>query len=173
MELKLAKETDFKKLTDFYKYVISNTQNMEKCCRWNYGLHPTDEMIKSYITENAIYYIEENEEILGAASITLTQDENYHTVKWSLNLKDDEVAVIHILCVNPKKQKCGFAKKIMELVIDFARKQNKKAIRLDAINCNTPAHKLYESLGFKKCDVKNWYASNLGNIDFFLYEYNF
>lgn len=173
MELRLAKKTDFERLASFYKFVISETKDMEKYCRWIYGLHPTDEMIKKYIEENAMYYMEEDEEISGAVAVTPSQGQDYHSVKWSMNLKNDEVAVVHILCVNPKKQKCGLAKKIMQLVIDLARKQNKKAVRLDAINCNTPAHRLYESLGFRKCDVKNWHASNLGFMDFFLFEYNF
>lgn len=30
------------------KFVISETKDMEKYCRWIYGLHPTDEMIKKH-----------------------------------------------------------------------------------------------------------------------------
>ena len=42
---------------------------------------------------------------------------------------------------------------------------------LDALCCNTPAHRLYEGLGFKKCGTQNWYAGNTGYIDFYLYEF--
>lgn len=43
-------------------------------------------------------------------------------------------------------------------------------MRLDALCCNTPAHRLYEALGFVKRDARNWYTRNAGEIDFFLYE---
>ena len=46
-----------------------------------------------------------------------------------------------------------------------------KAVRLDALACNTPAHRLYESLGFQKRDVRHWYAENTGWYDFYLFEY--
>ena len=36
-----------------------------------------------------------------------------------------------------------------------------KAVRLDALACNTPAHRLYESLGFQKRDVRHWYAEKM------------
>ena len=44
-------------------------------------------------------------------------------------------------------------------------------IRLDALACNVPAHRLYESLGFQKRDVRHWYAENTGWVDFYLFEF--
>ena len=75
--------------------------------------------------------------------------------------------------MDPKKQKGGLAKEVMAEIVNMAKVNNKKAVRLDALCCNTPAHRLYESIGFKKCDVQNWYASNTGWIDFYMYEYDF
>ena len=43
-------------------------------------------------------------------------------------------------------------------------------MRLDTLACNTPAQRLYESLGFQKRDQRRWYADNVGWADFFLYE---
>ncbi len=55
-------------------------------------------------------------------------------------------------------------------VIDLAKGMGKKAVRLDALACNAPAHRLYESLGFKKRGVCRWYAENTGWFDFYLFE---
>ena len=46
----------------------------------------------------------------------------------------------------------------------------KKALRLDALACNTPAQQLYESLGFQKRGIAHWFADNVGWTDFYLYE---
>jgi len=52
----------------------------------------------------------------------------------------------------------------------MARNQGKKAVRLDALGSNTPAHALYESLGFIRRDICHWYANNTGWTDFYVYE---
>lgn len=168
--LKRAEYRDALKIENYYKYVIDNTENMDKYGRWIYGQHPTDEMVEGYIINGSMYFAEEDGIITVAVAVTFFQDEDYHSVQWNVEAKDDEVAVIHILCINPKKQRCGLAKKIVNEIIDLAKIKRMKAVRLDALCCNTPAYRLYEDLGFINCGIQNWYASNTGFIDFYLYE---
>ena len=77
---------------------------------------------------------------------------------------------MHLLCVAPERQGKGVARMTMQQIMVLSREIGKKAVRLDALACNTPAHRLYESLGFQKRDQRRWYADNVGWIDFFLYE---
>lgn len=78
--------------------------------------------------------------------------------------------MIHLLCVAPEAQRQGFARETMGLIIKRSREIGKKAVRLDSLASNTPAHQLYESLGFQKRDQRRWYAKNTGWTDFYLYE---
>ena len=73
--------------------------------------------------------------------------------------------------MNPHFQGLGYAKEIMKDVMELAKGRGLKAVRLDALACNIPAHRLYMSLGFKKMDERRWYADNTGWIDFYLFEY--
>ena len=171
MKLIQAKSNEFEKIVSFYKNVIDNTENMSEYGRWNYGQHPTDAMISDYIEGGFMYYIEENGEIISAVAITPYQNEDYHPIQWNINAADNEVTVVHILCIDPKKQKCGLAKSVMNEIISDSKDNKMKAVRLDALCCNKPAQRLYESIGFKKCGCQNWYAENTGWIDFYLYEY--
>lgn len=168
--LKRAEYNDLKRIEDYYRYVAKYTENMDKYGRWIYGEHPTDRMIEEYVKSDSMYFTEEAGEITGAVAVTFYQDESYHPVQWNVEAKDDEVAIIHLLCIHPKKQGCGLAKNIVKEIIGLAKAEHLKAVRLDALCCNTPAHKLYEGLGFTKCGTQNWYASNTGYIDFYLYE---
>lgn len=161
---------DYPRITDFYIYVIEHTSEMEKYACWKYGLHPTDEMIKGYIDDGHMYYEERDGEIIAAVALTPFQNEEYHSVDWSIPLKDDEVLVVHILCVNPQMQRQALAKNMMSEIIRLAGNMGMKAIRLDALCCNEPAHKLYEKCGFVKRGTQNWYADNTGWTDFYLYE---
>ena len=170
MNLIKCDANDYQRMTDFYKYVIDNTSEMVKYARWKYGQHPTDEMIKGYIDDGHMFYKEKNGEIIAAVALTPFQNEDYHSVDWSIDLKDDEVFVVHILCVNPHMQKHALAKDVMDEIVQMAKTAGMKAIRLDALCCNKPAHILYEKCGFVKRGIQNWYADNTGWIDFFLYE---
>lgn len=170
MNLIKANINDFDKLTQFYRDAILNTENMEIYAKWIYGKHPTDAMILRYIEEGALYYCEKDGFIASAVAVTPCQSEDYHNIDWKIQLSDDEAAVVHILCVNPKLQRQGIAKMTMQLVIELCRSKNKKAVRLDALSCNSPAHRLYESLGFEKRGQQRWFTDNVGWTDFFLYE---
>lgn len=171
MELIKAAESDFERLTEFYRYVIDNTADIPKYTKWVYGKHPTDEMILMYIREGAMYYCEKGGAIISAVAATPNQSEDYFDIDRELQLADDEVSVVHILCVDPKLHRQGVARETMRLVVELSRGMGKKAVRLDALACNTPAHHLYESLGFEKMGQRRWYADNVGWADFYLYEY--
>ena len=169
MKLVKATQQDFQKITQFYRDVISRTEDMDVYARWEYGKHPTDERIRGYIRAGAMYYSERDGSILSAAAVT-PQAADYHDSAWSLPLEDDEVMVVHLLAVAPEWQGNGIARDTMGRIIGLSRTMGKQAVRLDALACNTPAHRLYESLGFQKRDQRRWYADNVGWADFFLYE---
>lgn len=170
MELIKATRKDFDEISRFYRSAIMNTKKMSIYAKWVYGKHPTDEMIIRYINEGAMYFCEKGGAIVSAVAVTPHQSEDYHDTLWSVSADDDDVSVVHILCVDPKIQRNGIAREVMRLVIELSRKNGKKAVRLDALACNIPAQKLYESLGFKKKSVRRWFADNVGWTDFFLYE---
>ena len=162
---------DLPPLQDFYQYVINETEDMPVHARWVYGLYPTEEMITDYVRRGNMYCSENGTEITATVAVTPYQTNDYHGIDWQIALKDDEVAVAHILAVNPRFRHHGYAKAIMQEVISLANSKGFKAVRLDALACNTPAHRLYESLGFQKRDVRHWYAENTGWVDFYLFEY--
>lgn len=170
MRLIKATEQDFQRITRFYGDVIAHTKDMDTYAKWVYGQHPTDAMIRRYIQTGAMYFCEKDGTLLSALAIT-PQAEDYHGAAWSVSLEDDKVAVVHLLCVTPQWQGKGVARAAMEGVIHLSREQGKQAVRLDALACNIPAHRLYGSLGFQKRDQRRWYVDNVGWTDFFLYEF--
>lgn len=153
-----------------YIEVIEHTKDMNVHARWIYGQHPTDAMIQSYIDRQEMYLFMDGQNVAGMAAITMYQGEDYHEISWSHSLKDDEVAVLHILAVTPEYQKKSVSKRMMAEIISLAMKEGKKAIRLDALASNIPAQHLYEKLGFAYRGKQNLYAENTGWTDFLYYE---
>lgn len=170
MDIRCARIEDFMKVTSFYKYVIKNTPEMETYARWIYGQHPTDAMILNYIKQEAMYLLEAEDTIIGAMAVTMYQSDDYHGINWKIDATDDEVAVLHILCVNPDYQNHGIGKRLIRESILIAQKDRKKAVHLDALKSNTPAHRMYQSLGFDHRGTKHLYAENTGWTDFLFFE---
>ncbi|MDO5774219.1 MAG: GNAT family N-acetyltransferase [Spirochaetales bacterium] len=170
MTLIRATESDFERLAEFYRRTVSETKGMELYARWIYGLHPTDEMIHGHIKCGNMFFSELDGKIASAVAAVPCQEMEYHDVPWNLNLADDEVSVVHILCVAPEVQKKGIAARTMRRLIEMSRESGKKAVRLDALKCNTPARRLYESLGFSQVAERGWHTENAGQADFVLYE---
>ena len=171
MRLESATQKDFDSIITFYDDVTERTPEIATYARWQKGKHPTIDGIKAYIDEGSMYLYREDDAIVGAMAVTAYQGEDYHAIEWSQKLADNEVAVIHILAVNPDKQGAGIGSKMIHEAIRLAHDKKMKAIRLDALASNTPAHRIYERLGFEYRGKQHLYAENTGWTDFFFFEY--
>ncbi len=156
----------------FYHHVITDTPDMDQYGRWKIGVYPTEDDIVSYIERDALYILSEEDIIIGAMAVTMNQGEDYHAINWSLPLMDDAVSVIHILAINPDFQGKGMGNRLIDEAISIAENGGKKALRLDALASNTPAHHMYENKGFDYRGIQNLYAANTGWTDFYYFEWN-
>ena len=153
-----------------YIEVIEHTKDMNIHARWIYGQHPSDTLIQTYIDRKEMYLLMDGQNVAGMTAIAMYQGEDYHEIIWSQNLKDDEVASLHILTVAPGYQGKGVSKRMIADIISLVKKNGKKAIRLDSLASNTPARRLYGKLGFEYRGKQNLFAENTGWTDFLYYE---
>ena len=170
MECQKARVDDFNAVQSIYADIIEKTADMEKYARWKKDLHPTDASIMEYIRHGDMYQYMIGDEIAGVFAVTMEQGEDYHGITWEIDAKDTEAAVVHILGVNPGYQRQGIGGQMIEWALELARKQGKKAVRLDALASNVPAQHLYLNKGFVYCGMRNQYAENTGWTDFYFYE---
>ena len=171
MKLELATQNDFEAIIAFYDDVTERTPEMATYARWSKGKHPTVEGIRAYIDEESMYLYRANSAIVGAMAVTMYQGEDYHAINWMQQVLDNKVAVIHILAVSPDSQGTGIGSEMIREAIRLARSKGMQAIRLDALASNTPAHKIYERLGFEYRGKQHLYAENTGWTDFYFFEY--
>lgn len=170
MILQRATLDDYASIIAFYDDVIERTPDVTKYARWQKGKHPTDDGIRAYIEEGSMYLYKERGLIVGAMAVTMYQGADYHAIEWSKQVADNEVAVIHILAVRPDGQGAGIGSRMVLEAIGLAKAKGMKAIRLDALASNTPAHKVYERLGFVYKGKQHLYAENTGWTDFYFFE---
>lgn len=99
------------------------------------------------------------------------QEKDYDDVLWKVQANKNEILIVHALGVNPDFQNKGIAKYLIDNAIAFALKNNKKVVRLDSLESNKGAQKLYLSKGFEFCGIKELYTENTGLTNFYFYEY--
>ncbi len=170
MKLNQAVIEDYDSIIAFYDDVTDHTPKIATYARWSKRKHPTLEGIKAYIEEGSMYLYKEGNVIDGAVAVTMYQGEDYHAIEWSQQVADDKAAVIHILAVSPDYQGKGIGSEMVREAINLAKEKGMQAIRLDALASNTPAHRMYERLGFEYRGKQHLYAENTGWTDFYFYE---
>lgn len=106
-------------------------------------LHPwTKEMFESEINNGSYFYVYEiDNKVIGYMDVHLIQD----------------VLELNNIAIVKDKQNCGYGQKLLDYMLEVARKNNIKQIFLE-VNSNNNAYYLYKKNGFEENRVrKNYY----------------
>ena len=164
---KAAKE-EFYKIRSLYWNLIDQEKDDPSFPRWKKGIHPSDEMIQDSIDKEDLYVLVDGDEIAACVIANDEKVDGYSDAPWQID--SDEVIVLHVLAVHPDCRGKGLARRLVENVIEQERNAGKKALRLDVIENNTTAEKLYQKLGFQYVQTKTLYYDVVGKMTFKLYE---
>ena len=164
---KVEKE-DFYKIRSLYWNLIDQEKDDPSFPQWKKGIHPSDEMIQASIDKGELYVLADGDEIAACVIANDEKVDGYADAPWQIN--SDEIIVLHVLAVNPGQRGKGLARRLVENVIELERKAGRKALRLDVIENNTTAEKLYQKLGFQYVQTKTLYYDVVGKMTFKLYE---
>ena len=164
---KAAKE-EFYKIRSLYWNLIDQEKDDPSFPRWKKGIHPSDEMIQDSIDKGDLYVLADGGDIAACVIANAEKVDAYSDAPWQID--SDEVIVLHVLAVHPDHRGKGLARRLVENVIEQERKVGKKALRLDVIENNTTAEKLYQKRGFRYIQTKTLYYNVVGEMTFKLYE---
>lgn len=99
-------------------------------------------------------------------------NEGYDNCAWSITCDPDAVLTPHALAVNPEMQGKGIGKVVVENILNIAREEHKKAVRLDVLGACKSAERLYISCGFQFVEAKEMYYEDTGWTKFKMFELN-
>lgn len=169
--VRLARTDEYEAVKKFYYELIDKMQNMPYHPKWQKGIYPEDKYIKSSVEKQQMYITEIEEKIIGAMIINSNTTDGYEKAKWNIKASGKEIAVIHALGVMPEFSKQGVGKYMVHKAVEVAKKNGQKVIRLDVLDGNLPAEKLYRSAGFKFIETVELFYEDTGLCKFDLYEY--
>lgn len=169
MIIRPAEANDFARIVEFYDNIIDEMQGLKYHPMWQKRVYPTLDFLKESIEKQELYVLFLEDEIVGTMVIN-HYGNGYDTVKWAVDVPNTEVDIIHALGVKVALQGQGLASALVKKAIELAKANNRKALRLDVLEPNLPAHKLYLKHGFELRETKELFYEDTGWTKFMLYE---
>lgn len=171
LAIRAARADEFDAVRGFYHKLIEMMEGSEFHPLWEKDVYPSDAFMRASIERGELYVGMLGEEIAAAMAVNGEGAEGYAGTPWHVNAADGEFSVIHALGVLPSHHGRGFARELVAAAKDVARGLGHKALRLDVLNGNLPAVRLYESEGFRFVSRVKLFYEDTGLTDFLLYEY--
>ena len=171
MVIRIADKNEFEKVRSFYYSLIDSMEKARYSPGWKKGIYPTDDYLAESINKHELFIGETDGKISMAMIVNSSFNEGYNRAVWPTEAKPDEVTVIHAFCVHPDYSRQGLAKQAVAYVMETAKEQMKKVIRLDVLEGNIPAENLYLSMGFQYVDTLEMYYEDTGWTGYKLFEY--
>lgn len=162
MAIRLGTNVDAKEIVNIIK-AATNDMDSKGIYQWD-EIYPDEATLISDINNNGLYvYINEEKNIEGIIVLNENEDEAYSHLNWKYN--DGKHIIIHRLCVHPKYQGRGVARKLLKFAEEFAVNNSYESIRLDAYIQNQRACRFYENAGYVKRGIVTFRKG-----DFYCYE---
>ncbi|MEZ7504512.1 N-acetyltransferase family protein [Flavobacterium sp. Arc2] len=117
--------------------------------QWQDG-YPNPDVIENDIDKNAGYVLTEGDSILGYCALLINDEPEYQKIegKW---LTNDDFVVFHRVAISEKHLGKGLAKKLMNLIADFAISNNIYSLKADTNYDNFAMMAIFEKLGYSYC----------------------
>ncbi len=171
INLVCANNEDYESIRNFYYTLTEQMQNTKYKPGWIKDVYPTQTFLLSSIERKELFYVKDKSSIQACMIVNHTYNDGYNHVDWSIQVNDDQLMVIHALGVLPEYAGKGIAQQMVKQVIIHAKKENIKTIRLDVLEGNLPAEKVYTKVGFRYVDTIRMFYEDTGWTNYRLYEY--
>ena len=171
MNIRQAVPGDLPAVSALYDEIIDLFQSQTGTTAWRRGVYPTEADFQRAIREGTLYVGELDGNLAAGMIVSQGTDKTYGDPPWQVDAPDEATAVIHTLGVSPSCSGRGLALEMLEGATRLAREKGWQALRLDVLEHNCPALRLYERAGYTYIATKQiWYEST-GLANFLLYEY--
>jgi len=153
--IRKATQKDIDAVAMLYNKAIDYEDTHKKYTSWKKGIYPTADTARLGVKNNSLYVFEEDEKILGSVILDNRQPPEYKKASWNTCASNNEVLVIHTLCVDHENARIGIGTAIIEFAKKLAKESGCLTIRLNTTATNTHARQFYEKNGFSIASTQN------------------
>lgn len=144
-----AEQQDIDAVENGYTELLLFEKDNKSWSNWALGIYPTRTTAQQALESNTLYVLKDKNQICASMILNQLQAEEYRDMKWRYPAKDEEVLVIHTLCVPPSMAGNGYGRAMVQYALKLANEMSCHVIRLDTFAGNEPAATLYKGFGFE------------------------
>ena len=147
--IRRATAADIDAITASYDELFEHERIHGSNTQWIQGLYPTRETAARGVERGEMYVYYKDGQLAASMILNSHQAAEYYEIPWQYEALDDEVLVIHTLCVPPSMAGKGLGTLMVGFATGYAIAAGKRLIRLDTNAKNLPAQQLYRKLGYR------------------------
>ena len=146
--IRKATKDDISAVAALYEKAIDYEYSHVKYTSWQKGIYPTVDTARLGVKNDSLYVYDDGRSIIASVILDTKQPVEYKNIAWNVQAKNNQVLVIHTLCVDPEFSGSGIGTTIVDFAKDLACQHGCLAIRLNTTARNIHASHLYQKNGF-------------------------
>lgn len=148
MNIRLANKNDIPRLEVIVKKARKKLKD-ENIDQWQKA-YPDEELLTKKISDNSLFVLENEEDVLGMMSLSFLEDEDYKTITQGKWKSDYDYAVIHSVAVDTDLKGQHLSTKLFDFAIEKAKENNIRSIRIDTHKDNKTMKAILKKYKFEK-----------------------
>lgn len=140
---RLAEVKDLDEMMFIVHHIVNEMKGSDNP-QWDEHYPLREDFLKD-IQEEALYILEEADEIKGFIAINQETPEEYDELDWH----EGNYVVIHRLAVNPANRQGGYATQLMQFAEQSAVERHMTVIRSDTSSMNIGMNKIFQRLDYQ------------------------
>lgn len=147
--IRKATAADIDEIESSYRELLTYEQTHGSNTNWVLDLYPVRATAEKALRAGTLYVMRQGDALCASMNLNQDQAPEYRQVDWLYSAADEQVLVVHTLCIPPSQAGRGYGTEMVRFAIEQARQRGCKVIRLDTWAENRPAASLYTKLGFR------------------------
>jgi GNAT superfamily N-acetyltransferase len=144
---------DLDRICEIYSEIHTQEEEGKASVGWVRTVYPTRKTAEDSIINGDMFVEEEDGLIAAAAKINQEQLEEYSNAKWTYNVPDEQIMVLHTLVVSPTLSGKGYGSRFVSFYESYALEHGCHYLRMDTNEKNINARALYKNLGYMEADI--------------------
>lgn len=149
INVRLADQGDINKIAELFDRLCDRLESGINYPGWKKGVYPDRRTAELYVGMGELHVITVDGRIAGTIVLSNEKEDAYDEVKWRYDWEYDKIFVIRTFTVDPEYWGNGLGDRLLEHASSYGIRKGIRALRLDVLQTNQPAIKLYENSGFE------------------------
>ena len=170
MQIRKAVNADLCAVNAIFSAIHTVEEKGELTIGWVREIYPTEETARAALLRDDLFVMEADGKIVGSAIINRLQVPDYARGSWQHAAPDDEVMVLHTLCIHPDAMGKGCGKAFVAFYEAYACEHGCPYLRMDTNAINVNARAMYRKLGYREAGIVSCVFNGIEGVGLVLLE---